>query len=273
MKAKKILFIAALVILLAVFTVSAVYIISYFAEGAKQQAQYDELAGIVESIQQATAETDGSTENTHTENSDTEESTEATRPEGEILPEYAPLYEMNGDLVGWLRIDGTNVNYPVMQTPNSPDFYLYKNFSKEYSARGCLYVRESCDVVTPSDNVTIYGHNMNDGTMFHDLRYYDDPAYFEAHPIIVFDTLTERHTYQIFAVFKTTATVGKGFEYHKFENAATKAEFNAFVAQCKNLAFYNTGFAPQYGDKIICLSTCEYTLENGRLVVAAYRIS
>lgn len=74
-------------------------------------------------------------------------------------------------------------------------------------------------------------------------------------------------------MFKTSANVGEGFSYHKFEDAANEQEFNDFVSTCKKLAFYDTGVTPKYGDKLLCLSTCEYTLDNGRLVVAAVRIS
>ncbi len=265
MKVKKILYIAVIVILLGIFAFSAWYVIDYFAEAAKQKAQYDKLASIVESIQSGT----------QGESLPTGESTEATQEtqEGGILPEYQPLYDQNSDLVGWMQIEGTRVNYPVVQTPETVDYYLYRNFEKEYSTRGCLYVRESCDVNLPSDNVTIYGHNMKDGSMFHDLLNYDRKEYFDEHGIIEFDTLTEHHTYQIFAVFKTTASVGEGFDYHLFENAKNEQEFDSFVSVCKNLSFYDTGFTPAYGDKLICLSTCEYTLTNGRFVVVAYRIS
>ena len=116
-------------------------------------------------------------------------------------------------------------------------------------------------------------HHMNDGSMFHNLNDYQFREFYEEHPIIQFDTLTERHTYQVFAVFKTSASVGVGFPYHKFENAANRQEFDNFVATCKRLAFFDTGITPQYGDKLITLSTCEYTLENGRFVVVAYRVS
>ena len=266
MKLGKIIYIAAILILLVIFLVSAVYVLDYYIEAAKQKAEYDELAGIVESIQNEIPEVTKTTEPSRTD------PTEATE-EGGILPEYAPLYAMNDHMVGWMRIDGTNVNYPVMQTPDSKDYYLYRNFNKEYSVRGCLYARESCDINTPSDNITIYGHHMNDGSMFHNLNDYQFREFYEEHPIIQFDTLTERHTYQVFAVFKTSASVGVGFPYHKFENAANRQEFDNFVATCKRLAFFDTGITPQYGDKLITLSTCEYTLENGRFVVVAYRVS
>jgi len=193
----------------------------------------------------------------------------ATEPS--ILPEYAALYEENTDLVGWMTIDGTPIHYPVMQTPDRVDYYLKRNFKGEPNAHGCLYVRESCDVFAPSDNLTIYGHHMRNGSMFAGLDNYLKKSFYQKYPSIRFDTIYERHTYTIFAVFTTTASVGEGFSYHLFEDAADEAEFDEFVSTCKTLAFYDTGITPQYGDKLICLSTCEYTNDNGRLVVAAVR--
>ncbi len=271
MKLGKILYILAIVVLAGIFCVSAIYVGTYAVQSHKQQAAYNELAGIMESIQ-STRPPMVQTTPTISDPADTpEETTVPTEPV--ILPEYLPLYEMNNHMVGWIKIEGTKVNYPVMQTPEQPDYYLSRGFDQQFSRFGSIYVRESCDVNEPSDNVTIYGHHMSDGSMFASLNHYYKQDFFEAHPDIYFDTLTEYHTYRIFAVFKTSASVGKGFSYHRFENASTKEEFDAFVATCKELSFYDTGFTPVYGDKLICLSTCEYTLENGRLVVAAYRIS
>ena len=76
-----------------------------------------------------------------------------------ILPELA-VYQQNNDLVGWIRVEDTNINYPVMQTVDNPNFYLKRGFDKEYTDYGCLYVQEDCDVQAPSDNVVIYGHHM-----------------------------------------------------------------------------------------------------------------
>ena len=114
---------------------------------------------------------------------------------------------------------------------------------------------------------------MADGSMFAALNSYTSKAAWEKNSLIFFDTLTEYHTYKIFAVFKTSANVGQGFSYHKFVDAENEEEFNEFVSTCKELSFYDTGITPVYGDKLICLSTCEYTLDNGRLVVAAVRIT
>ena len=190
-----------------------------------------------------------------------------------MLVEYGKIYEQNNDLVGWIRIDGTKIDYPVMQTPDNPNYYLKRNFDGESSDWGCIYAREECDINEPSDNITIYGHNMMDGSMFQNLNAYESKATWENNPLIFFDTLYEYHVYKIFAVFKTTASVNQGFKYHNMIDAESKEDFDKFIKTCKDLSFYDTGITPEYGDKIICLSTCEYTLENGRLVVAAVRIS
>lgn len=190
----------------------------------------------------------------------------------EVLRDYAEVFRVNQDLVGWIQIPGTKIDYPVMQTPDSVDYYLKRDFNGQYSRHGCIYVRESCDVFAPSDNVTIYGHRMKDGSMFFGLTEYINEAYFRENRYIYFDTLREYHTYEILSVFITTASTGQGFRYHAFENAQTPGEFADFVDTCKELALYETGVSAEYGDKLITLSTCDYSVTNGRLVVVAKRI-
>lgn len=268
---KKSLYIAAIVVLLLVFGFSAFKVGSYILESKQQEEQFDDLASAVEQAQAAAAtETTEATEAAQTDETEPEETTEG---EPQMLPGYAELYEENPDMVGWLKIEGTKLNYPVMQTPDNKDYYLKKDFHGNYSDHGCIYAREECDVFLPSDNITLYGHNMRDGSMFAPLNAYADKKTWEFNPTIFFDTLYESHVYQIFAVFRTTTTVGEGFAYHQMEDAADEEEFEDFIATCKKLQIYETGITPVYGDKIICLSTCEYSQENGRLVVAAVRIS
>ena len=125
----------------------------------------------------------------------------------------------------------------------------------------------------PSDNVTMYGHRMGDNSMFGELGYYTDKAFWQAHPYIRFDTLQERHLYQIICVFAISAYEAESFPYHSFVDAADEAAFNAFIAKCMALRYYDTGITAEFGDKLITLSTCEYTRNNGRLVVVAKRIS
>ena len=265
-----------LIIFAAVFLVSGYFLVQYMVQSRQSQDKYNDLADMVQNAKptEPPAPSDGPGEPDVTE--PPSPWVEVTDPEtGEtvlVLPEYAELYEMNNDVVGWLAIEGTQLNYPVMQTPDSRDYYLHRDFYREYDRHGCIYVREECDVNKPSDNLTIYGHNMKDGTMFGALLKYEKQSFWQEHQYITFDTLTEHHTYQIIAVFQTTASVGEGFSYHNFIDGDENA-FREFVSTCKALSLYDTGVSAQYGDKLITLSTCEYTLDNGRLVVCAVRIT
>lgn len=266
---KKIVYTLTVVVLVLVFGVSAFLVGKYMIESKAQAEKNAALAQLKDSVKE-----------TAPASTDPEETVpEATfgevevRDENGMLIEYAEIYAQNPDLVGWIRIDGTKLDNPVMQTPDNPNYYLDHDFYGERSDWGAIYAREECDINEPSDNITLYGHNMRDGSMFAAANAYTDKATWENNPLIFFDTLYEYHVYKIFAVFKTSASLGKGFTYHNMIEASDKEDFDEFVATCKDLAFYDTGITPEYGDKIICLSTCEYTLENGRLVIAAVRIS
>ncbi len=270
---KKIIYIVVIAALLIAFGVSAFFVVDYLIEGKQQQDLYDQLASMKGETQteRATTPVTQSSQPPAQDETTPPQTTEATEPG--ILEAYQELYEMNPHMVGWIKIDGTKLDYPVMQTPDEVDYYLYRDFEKNDSKRGSIYAREVCDVNEPSDNITIYGHNMADGSMFAALNSYTRKETWENNSLIFFDTLTEYHTYKIFAVFKTSANLGEGFSYHQFVDAESEAEFDEFVQTCKNLSFYDTGVTPKYGDKMICLSTCEYSLNNGRLVVAAVRIA
>ena len=187
--------------------------------------------------------------------------------ESEILFPYRSLYTINNDMVGFLEIPGTNIRYPVVQSPYQANYYLRRNFYKRSATCGTIYVREACDVNLPSDNVTIYGHNMRNGTMFADLHKYEKKAFWENHRYVNFDTLHEYRTYEIFAIFKTTADLTKGFTYHIYDTFATEKAFNEYVSTCKNLSLYDTGITPDFGDKLLTLSTCDKSISDGRLVV------
>ena len=192
-------------------------------------------------------------------------------PEG-MIKEYQLMYTLNNDMVGWIEIPGTSIDYPVVQSPYQSNFYLRRNFYKEKATCGTIYVREKCDVSKPSDNVTLYGHNMSNGTMFADLHEYEKKSFWQDNKLIYFDTLFEYHTYEIFAVFISSADMTKGFSYHTFDDAANEAEFNQFVQTCKGKSLYDTGITPKYGEKLITLSTCDKSIEDGRFVVVARRI-
>ncbi len=179
------------------------------------------------------------------------------------------LYKINSDIVGWVKIEGTNIDYPVMQTKNNPNYYLRRNFYKEYSVMGTPYLAEQCDLQS-SDNLIIYGHHISNNKMFGELEKYKQEDYFKEHQIIKFYTKEEKVEYEIVAVFKTVAYTG--FKYYNYYNLKSESEFIAFINKCYDLAFYDTRKKAEYGDKLISLSTCEYSQTNGRLVVVARKI-
>lgn len=265
---KKVFYYTLFGIFSAVFVFSAIFIADYFIESSKQKGRYDELSSNKNQIQQiidnAPTMPDGSLD---------PDGNYPFDPNSPILPEYQQVYAQNNDLAGWIRIDGTVIDYPVMWHPEEKDYYLEKNFDLEYSKHGCIYLRELCDPFQPSDNLVIYGHYKQDGTMFHDLHGYYRESYWKDHPFIEFDTIYERHTYQIIAVFKTNVASADFYPYHKFNNAKNAEEFDQYVEDVKRMSFYDTGVDAQYGDKLITLSTCEYTLSDGRLVVVAKQVS
>ena len=272
---KKVFFGVVVAVLLVVFGISAFKVGSYVLESREQEKLREELSNMVNTT--PTTETPTLPPETTVAPSQ-ETTTQATEPEETdppeptMIPAYAELYEKNADTVGWLQIEGTKLNNPVMQTPEDPNYYLKRDFNKNASEWGTVYAWGAADLVTPSDNVTLFGHTMKDGSMFACLHNYTQKDYWEKNKLIFFNTLEEYHTYKIYAVFKVSANIGN-FAYHQFVDAQNEQEFNDFVSTCKSMSFYDTGITPVYGEKLLTLSTCEYTLDNGRLVVCAVRIS
>lgn len=254
----KIICIVAAVCLLGAAAFCGYHIYDHYAHESKQEEAFEEIAEIVEQAQTQ------SEENETTEALFTEEET--------MLAKYAELYLQNTDMVGWLSIAGTTINYPVMQTEDNPNYYLKHNFEREYSDLGTPYVQEDCDLLM-SDNLIIYGHHIKGGKMFGALESYKSQSFYEEHKIIQFDTITQQGEYEIIAVFKTVAYSSEGFRYYDFVDAEDEEAFNAYIAKCKELALYDTGVTAEYGDRLITLSTCEYSAENGRLVVVAKKVA
>lgn len=250
-----------------IFLVSGFLLVRYYVNSNKQEKVYSALSQIMEQEEAVPEDVPAAEESPYTAVIDREGNTQM------ILPQFEELYKLNPDIIGWMRIPGTVVDYPVMYKPDSEEFYLRKNFYGEKATHGCLYIQETCSVFPQSDNLTIYGHNMRDGSMFGCLKNYRKEGFWKAHPVITFNTLKEEAQYEIFAVFATTSSVGKGFKYHYFIDAANEEDFHSFVDTCKKLSFYDTGIDPIPGDKFITLSTCEDTLINGRLVVVARKIT
>lgn len=180
------------------------------------------------------------------------------------------LYEENKDIVGWLKIDNTTINYPIMQNINDPNYYLRRDFYKNYSSYGTPYMAKQCNL--NSDNIVIYGHHMKNNKMFGELEKYKSKDFYNNHKIITFTTLEKEYSYEIFAVFKTTVYTKNIFRYYENINFENKKMYNDFINICKDKSLYQTGIEIKDKEKLITLSTCEYSNKNSRLVIVARKI-
>lgn len=180
------------------------------------------------------------------------------------------LYEENKDIVGWLKIDNTTINYPIMQNINDQNYYLHRDFYKNYSSYGTPYMAKQCNL--NSDNIVIYGHHMKNNKMFGELEKYKSKDFYNNHKIITFTTLEKEYSYEIFAVFKTTVYTKNTFRYYENINFENKKMYNDFINICKDKSLYQTGIKIKDKEKLITLSTCEYSNKNSRLVIVARKI-
>ncbi|MCH5257717.1 MAG: class B sortase [Lachnospiraceae bacterium] len=183
---------------------------------------------------------------------------------------YEELYSINSDLVGWLSIEGTDIDYPVVQHEDN-EYYLSHDFYGNEDKYGCLFVKNFVSIDPLNTNVIIYGHSMKDGSMFGSLDEYKSERFYKQHPHISFDTLYDEGTYDVIAVFESQVYEDDEdiFKYYQFYNANTEEEFSYFYDNVKKLSIYDTGVTAEYGDTFITLSTCSYHTEEGRFVVVA----
>lgn len=184
---------------------------------------------------------------------------------------FSGLYQINQDIVGWLSIDDTNINYPVVQT-NDNDYYHRLSFEGDYSLYGVPFVDYRVDLKNSSTNTIIYGHNIkNDEQMFNPLVHYSDVDFYKKHPIVNFHTIYGEKKYKIFAMFIANAspTHGEVFPYHNFVDATDISEIQEYIYNVQIRSLLNTGVDVLPSDELLTLSTCTYEFENARFVVLA----
>lgn len=195
-------------------------------------------------------------------------------PEKVMLPEMAAYFEKNKDIIGWITIPDTVIDYPVMYSPTNPEKYLHMSFYEENRTAGEIFVDANCCPYPRSTNLILHGHNMKDGSMFSCLEDYKKEAFYKEHKTFQYKTLYELETYEIFACFTSQQKLktDTSFKYYHFYHAENQAQFDDYVQNCLALSLYDTGIVPTYGDELIALSTCEYSQDRGRMVVVARKI-
>ncbi len=254
MNVKKYSGIIIFIALLIIFFVSAAKLLLYFETNKTQQEQFENLKQIVE----------------YEQKNDSNDKIYTIEEKFKILSGYETLHKQNTDMIGWIKIDGTSLSYPVMYTPNDPQYYLHRNFDKEYSKMGVPFIDEKCS--KNSGNYIIYGHHMKDGKMFAQILSYADEEFYKEHPVIRFDELNELGSYSVISTFysKVYNKDDKDvFRYYEYTDISDPDVFKEYIEQVKSASLYETGVDAEFGQQIITLSTCDYHTKNGRFVVVA----
>ena len=240
-----------LVAALAVFVFSAYKIFSEIYQKQQEQNAFEELSQQIDtSVVQP---------------EDTGKTPEQLRLEG-----YAKLKETNPHFVGWIKIDGTPLDYPVVHTPDDPEYYLRRAFDGTYAVSGTPFVGEGCTV--DSKNVFIYGHRMNNDTMFTTLLDYADMDFWEEHREIQFDTVDRLQSYEVVSAFYIDIPPEDdldAFYWYRYGGDISAEEFDYYVNQIKAHSYYDTGVEITAEDKLLTLTTCAYNSEERRFVVVA----
>lgn len=233
-----------------VFVISAVMYGRSVAEGKREQGAFDELA-------QMLAESDG-------------ENTLAMDENESKLVRYSQLQQQYPDFTAWLYVPGTDVNYPVMYTPDEPDYYLRRAFDGSGAQSGTPFLGAGCDV--NSDCVLVYGHNMYNGTMFASLERYKEESFAAENGVICFDTTEEVRTYTVFAAVECYILSGEeeGLRYYDYAGDLSDEQYQEIVSWLTEESLYDLGNVPENGEQIIILSTCSYHTDDGRFLVAGY---
>lgn len=196
---------------------------------------------------------------------------ESERQERLRLAQYEALNRRNPDMQGWIHIEGTKVDYPVMYTPKEPEFYINRNFDKERSSYGMIFIDGDCRMDQTSPNILIYGHHMKNGDMFAEIENYDSSEFQKAHPYVEFDTLSETGTYQVLAAFKQPAS-RLDEDFKTMMLAEDEEQYGKLMDYLKAHRFYDTGVEAVWPEQLITLTTCEYTQKDGRFFVVAKRV-
>ena len=248
-KLKKPIKIIIIIILLLIIILGITYIVVELTNANKDKNTYQDVSNIFHDIEQK--------EDIHEQK----------------INKLKELHNEYENVVAWLEIEGTDINYPIVQTTDN-DYYLNHNYKNEKSSAGAIYFDKDVKI-NESDNLQIYGHRNKYGLMFEPLIKYAKKDFYEEHKTINLTTLEEDATYEILAIFYSRVYYSNEtnvFRYYYFVNAESEEEYNKFVNNAKKASKFDTGVDAKYGDKLITLSTCEYSRENGRFVVVAKKI-
>ncbi len=190
-----------------------------------------------------------------------------------ILCDYALYYSNNPQTVGYLKIEGTKIDTPVVQADNNK-YYLNHDFYGKPTSYGAVYASYKNSFDPFDRNTLLYGHNMNDGSRFAALLNYKSLDYFKKHPTIQFDSLFEKNTWKIYAVIITNGSTESddGYFFDFTFNHCSDACYEEYIAELEKRKLYDTGVDLLPTDTIVTLCTCTYEYDDARLLVIARKL-
>ena len=246
------------------FIFSSGMLIHDFVRSAREQAANEAL---VQRVEQEVSLGEGTSE-TSSGNSTSAQASEQER-------NYQPLIQENSHLAAWLMIEGSEVDYPVLYTPEEPEHYLRRAFDGSYALSGSLFIGANSS--PDGSNIIIYGHNMNDDSMFGSLDSYADGDYAREHQEIIYDLIQtdgsyKRLTFEVMAAFYSriySVDEKNVFRYYYSTDLSDPDAFQYYIEEVMSASLYDLGVTAEYGDRLLTLSTCSYHTEDGRFVVVA----
>jgi len=191
-----------------------------------------------------------------------------------ILLKFEKLLKYNSDVKGWLHIDGTQIDYPVLQNLEKTDYYLNHDFEGTLDKNGCLYIDGHCSIDTPTKNIVIHGHNMEStNMMFYELPNYGKLEYYRQHPVITFDSIYDESQWLVFALIRVSGLVSRNYDYNFMTgNFETDEDFLNFIYETQIRSLYHTPVPINENDTLLMLSTCSYEINDARTIVVARKL-
>lgn len=257
MKKKNWLLNIALIVCVFAFLGSGLYLVRYYKNAKNSEDAIGELLELKE----------------ETGENSVSDSAIRTNKGKTVQKGYRKLFKKNKDIIGWITVKGTKIDYPVMQTPEDNEYYLHRNFDKEYDVNGLPFLDAQCDLEEDESNLMIYGHHMKSGLMFKHLMDYESESFYKNHKTVYLDTLFDQREYEVVAAFRSQVYKGDtdAFKYYEYIGPLTEKRFQTYIKNIKKQSLYDTGITPEYGEQLLTLVTCAYHTEDGRFVVVARR--
>lgn len=202
---------------------------------------------------------------------------EIEQPQVVVTPRMEKIKELskdNSDIVGWIEIPNTTINYPVLKGKDN-SFYLNHDYEKNFSTLGSIFLDKDVDIEKPSTNLLMYGHRNKSNMMFEHVYKYRNEAFYKEHPDIRLTTLNSDSEYTIIGAMYAKSYEfnedldGSAFKFYNFIEANNEEEFENYINNIKSNSVYNIDETAKYGDELITLCTCEYSQKNGRFIVVA----